>query len=89
VLSATCPGGASAQVSLKSGSSLTVHPDAKFGSDVFFTTGDAGHISGKFQSATHAAGAVSYVGRDDCSYDLSWSAHRVATNVLGPFNFGQ
>jgi len=66
-----------------------VHPDAKFGGDVFFTNGEAGNINGKFQGATHAAGKVSYSGRDDCSYhNLSWSVHRVAADVLGPLNFG-
>ena len=59
------------------------------GNNVFFTTGDAGSIAGKFQNTKHAAGTVSYAGRDDCAYSLSWSARRVATDILGPFNFGQ
>jgi len=89
VLTAACPSGQSAQIRLESGSSLAVHLDAKFGNNVFFTTGDAGSIAGKFQNTKHAAGTVSYAGRDDCAYSLSWSARRVATDILGPFNFGQ
>jgi hypothetical protein len=88
-LTLTCPGGGTAHRSFKSVDSLPVHPDAKFGGGVFFTNGEAGSISGKFLGATHAAGKVSYLGRDDCSYNnLSWSAHRVAAHVLGPLNFG-
>ena len=88
-LTLTCPGGGTAHRRFKSVYSLLVHPDAKFGGDVFFTNGEAGNINGKFQDATHAAGKVSYSGRDDCGYhDLNWSAHRVAAHVLGPLNFG-
>jgi hypothetical protein len=88
-LTLTCPGGGTAHRSFESVDSLLVHVNAKFGSDVFFTNGEAGTISGKFQSATHATGKVSYAGRDDCSYhNLGWSAHRVAAHVLGPLNFG-
>ena len=88
-LTLTCPGGGTAHRSFESVYSLPVHPDAKFGGDVFFTNGEAGNINGKFQGATHAAGRVSYSGRDDCGYqNLSWSAHRVAAHVLGPLNFG-
>ncbi|MGI8414561.1 MAG: hypothetical protein ACR2QA_19145 [Solirubrobacteraceae bacterium] len=88
-LTLTCPGGGTAHRSFNSVYSLRVHPDAKFGGDVFFTNGEAGNINGKFQGAAHAAGKVSYSGRDDCSYhNLSWSAHRVAASVLGPLNFG-
>ncbi len=88
-LTLTCPGGGTAHRSFKSVDSLLGHPDAKFGSDVFFTHGEAGNLNGKFQGATHAVGKVSYSGRDDCSYhDLSWSAHLLAAHVLGPLNFG-
>jgi hypothetical protein len=88
VLTATCASGSPpAQVSLQSGYSLAVHPNAKFGGNIFFTSGDAGSISGAFQNATHATGKLAYVGRDDCSYNVPWSAHRVAANVPGPFNF--
>jgi hypothetical protein len=88
-LTLTCPGGGTAHRSFTSGASLLVHPDGKFGGDVFFTNGEAGNISGSFHNATHAGGKVSYAGRDDCSYDnLNWAAHRVAAHVLGPLNFG-
>jgi hypothetical protein len=88
-LTLTCPGGGTAHRAFKSVDLLPVHPNAKFGGDVFFTNGEAGNLNGKFQGATRAAGKVSYSGRDDCSYhDLSWSAHRVAAHVLGPLNFG-
>jgi hypothetical protein len=88
-LTLTCPAGGTAHRSFKSVYSLPVHPNAKFGGDVFFTNGEAGNINGKFQDPTHAAGKVSYAGRDDCSYhNLSWSAHRVAAHVRGPLNFG-
>ena len=88
-LTVTCPGGGTGQRAFTSVYSLPTHPNATFGADIFFTDGEAGNITGKFQSATHAAGTASYTGRDDCSYsDLSWSAHRVAARVLGPLNFG-
>ena len=88
-LTVTCPGGGTAQRSFKSVYSLAVHPNAKFGGDVFFTNGEAGSVTGAFQGATRATGKVSYSGRDDCGYHgLSWSTHRVATRVLGPLNFG-
>jgi hypothetical protein len=88
-LTLACPGGGTARRSFKSVYSLPVHPDARFGGDVFFTNGEAGNINGKFQDSTHPAGKVSYSGRDDCGYhSLSWSAHRVAARVLGPLNFG-
>ncbi len=88
-LTLTCPGGGTAHRSFKSVYSLLVHPDRKFGGDVFFTNGEAGNINGTFHDATHAAGKVSYSGRDDCGYhNLSWAAHRVAAHVLGPLNFG-
>ena len=88
-LALTCPGGGTAHRSFKSGESLLVHPNAKFGSDIFFTNGEAGNINGTFHDATHAAGRVSYAGRDDCGYhDLSWASHRVAAHILGPLNFG-
>lgn len=89
VLSLVCPGGGTAHRSFKSVDSLLVHPNAKFGGGVFFTNGEAGNITGTLQGSTHAAGKVSYSGRDDCSYhNLGWSAHRVAAQVLGPLNFG-
>jgi hypothetical protein len=88
-LTVTCPGGGTGRRTFKSVYSLPTHANATFGDDVFFTDGEAGNITGEFQSVTHAAGTVSYTGRDDCSYsDLSWSAHRVAASVLGPLNFG-
>jgi hypothetical protein len=88
-LTLACPGGGTAHRSFKSVDSLLVHPNAKFGGDVFFTNGEAGNINGMFQDPTHAAGKVSYSGRDDCGYhNLTWSAHRVAAHVLGPLNFG-
>jgi hypothetical protein len=88
-LTVTCPGGGTAQRAFESVYSLATHADATFGGNVFFTDGEAGNITGDFHSATHAAGTVSYTGRDDCSYsDLSWSVHRVAASVLGPLNFG-
>jgi hypothetical protein len=88
-LTVACPGGGTAQRAFASVYSLATHPNATFGGDIFFTDGEAGNITGNFQNATHAAGTVSYTGRDDCSYgDLSWSAHRVASRVLGPLNFG-
>lgn len=88
-LTLACPGGGTAHRSFKSVASLGVHPNAKFGGGIFFTNGEAGNINGMFQGARHAAGKVSYSGRDDCSYHaLSWSAHRVAAHVLGPLNFG-
>ena len=88
-LTLTCPGGGTAHRGFTSVSSLPVHPNAKFGADVFFTNGEAGNINGKFRGATRAAGTVSYSGRDDCSYHgLSWSAYRVIAHGLGPLNFG-
>jgi hypothetical protein len=88
-LTLTCPGGGTAHRGFRSVDSLPVHPNAKFGRDVFFTNGEAGNINGKFRGATRAGGKVSYAGRDDCSYHaLSWLAHRVAMHLLGPLNFG-
>jgi hypothetical protein len=88
-LSLSCPGGGTAHRSFQSVYSLRVHPDGRFGGDVFFTNGEAGNLSGRFPGVAHATGNVSYSGRDDCGYHgLSWSAHRVATQVLGPLNFG-
>lgn len=88
-LTLTCPGGSTAHRAFKSVYSLLVHPSARFGGDVFFTNGEAGNLNGRFLDTKHAVGRVSYSGRDDCSYHaLSWSAHRVATHILGPLNFG-
>ena len=88
-LTLSCASGGTAHRDFKSVYSLAVHPDARFGGDVFFTNGEAGNLTGRFQGAIHATGKVSYAGRDDCGYHgLSWTAHRVAAHVLGPLNFG-
>jgi len=88
-LTVSCPGGGTAERAFQSVYSLPTDPNATFSGNIFFTDGEAGNITGGFQSATQSAGTISYTGRDDCSYtDLSWSAHRVAARVLGPLNFG-
>ncbi len=84
----TCLGNVEPNVTLSGGGAAEITTGTEF---VFtgFTTADAGNIGGKFQNATHATGTIPYAGRDNCSYEPRWSARRVATDVLGPFNFGQ